>query len=157
MAGISYTTMTDSYRKVVEATALYLEQEFFNASLEVIDVYGLYEIFWTKLAGTEFLRQQERGRLDQALDKTQANAQERQHSFNIHARAFQDCLVGQDEAARERLQGLEVLHVPFILNQLRVLYENKAWRRLHQWLRWFLPYMESQDLSRSRNVHLALE
>lgn len=80
--------------------------------------------------------------MDLALHKPQ---QEQDRYFNIHARAFHDWLEGQDAAATERLQDLGTLHIPFILNQLGFLYENDAWSRLHYWLKWLLPYIQSHD------------
>lgn len=143
MADIMIKNMTDSLKSILEATAQFLEREFYYESFEFIDTYALYGMFWSKLSGTEVLRQQERNRLDLALDMTQA--QEDELDFNIHARAFQDWLEGQDSEARGRLQGLETLDVHFLLNQLGALYENKAWNRLHPWLQWLLPYIQAQD------------
>jgi hypothetical protein len=105
IADIEFKKMTDAYRKIIEATARFLEQKFYHKSFKLIDTFALYTMFWADLLGIEPFRQHEMDRLDLALQKPG----KQNRDLIIHARAFHDWLEGQDEAATERLQDVKTL------------------------------------------------
>lgn len=125
-----------SVRAKLEETLELLGKLALQAKETPVDWLAAYRSLWSKLADPEAMGKEMR-RLDQLLAKTDLTP--RRRDVLAIARAHFDVIRGHDDAARDRLSGLNRKEVGDFFGYLDTFYAQQDWGRMLEWLRWLQP------------------